>query len=62
MWSCRPGRPTQVIGEENRADELAHLLNGQSRCRPTADVVLDLAQGPDIGPGWINANVYGRQC
>lgn len=30
--------------------------------RPTADVVLDLAQGPDIGPGWINANVYGRQC
>ncbi|CBL56734.1 Hypothetical protein PFCIRM119_03000 [Propionibacterium freudenreichii] len=38
MWSCRPGRPTQVIGEENRADELAHLLNGQSRCHTVASL------------------------
>ncbi|CEI46243.1 hypothetical protein LJ114_07435 [Propionibacterium freudenreichii] len=37
-WSCPRGRSTQVIGEENHADELAHLLDGQSRCHTVASL------------------------
>lgn len=76
-----PGRSTQVIGEENHADELAPCWTDSPdvtrwractrRCGPpgTGDrwsanggCRSGSRPGPDIDPGWINANVHRRQC